>query len=182
MKRCLLTIMLAVLTAFGLGAQTAEETYSEEVEYAGLEVQIDSSLYGRDIFSVLPADVTVMQPSAVREALNSMVEQNAGRMTGGFRIRIFLNSGREARDASTAAITRFNDKYPYIPAYRTYSAPNFKVSVGNLRTRVDAELLLRAVKADFPDAFIVRDRFRYPSLGSPDLRSMESEMSPEPLI
>ena len=63
--------------------------------------------------------------------------------------------------------------YPGIQAYRSYASPNFKVTVGNFRTRLDAEALLRQIKGDFPDAFIVRERFKYPSIGSVDLHPEE---------
>ena len=65
----------------------------------------------------------------------------------------------------------------YIQAYRSYTSPNFKVSVGNFRTRVDAEILLREIQEEFPDAFIARERFKYPSMGAPDLRTLTEESS-----
>ncbi len=171
MKRPLLAIIvLTALASVPLRAQSLPE----ETEYAGLEVQIDSTLYGKDIFSVLPENVIVRQSPEVRAALNDQTASGAGKTVSGYRIRLFLDSGRTAREASLALMSRFHSLYPNIPVYRTFSAPNFKVSAGNLRTRVEAERLLRILKPDFPDAFIVRDKFRYPSLGSPDLGGQES--------
>ena len=62
---------------------------------------------------------------------------------------------------------------PYINVYRSYSAPNFKVTVGSFRNRVEAQRMLDAIKDEFPDAFIVRDKFRYPSIGDPECLEKE---------
>ena len=78
-----------------------------------------------------------------------------------------------AREESAAVIRRFNALYPHIQAYRSFASPNFKVTVGNFRTRLEAEALLQRLKGDFPDAFIVRERFKYPSIGRADTRPAE---------
>ena len=67
-------------------------------------------------------------------------------------------------------IRRFNTLYPHIQAYRSFASPNFKVTAGNFRTRLEAEALLQRIKGDFPDAFIVRERFKYPTIGRADTR------------
>ena len=172
-KRYIL-LLLALLTLPGvhLSAQNLEEG-TNEIEHTGTEVQVDSTLLGRDIFSVLPEGVVVRQSSAVRAALNRQVATNADKGYNGFRIRLYFNSSRTAREESAAVIRRFNAMYPGIQAYRSYASPNFKVTVGNFRTRLDAEALLRQIKGDFPDAFIVRERFKYPSIGSVDLHPEE---------
>ena len=165
---------LLALLAFGapaLHAQSLETEEMTEIEHAGDEVQVDSTLVGRDIFSALPEEVVVRQSPAVRAALGRQVAANAGKSYSGFRIRLFFASNRTAREESASVIRRFNEMYPHIEAYRSFSSPNFKVTVGNFRTRVEAEALLRKLKSDFPDAFIVRERFKYPSIGRVDTRS-----------
>lgn len=166
--------MTAVLLAFSFAS--SQNVLSVESSVAGEAAQVDSALVGRDIMSALPEDVVVRQSAAVRKALGDKVESDAQRTMSGYRIRLFLDSSRSAREASLEVMSRFHGRYPNIPVYRTFSAPNYKVSVGSFRTRVEAEKLLRVLKPDFPDAFIVRDRFRYPMLGSPDLSGAAVEM------
>ena len=183
MKNCLknkIVLLLAALLAAGpvLLAQNLEEG-TGEIEHTGSEVQLDSTLLGRDIFSALPEQVVVRQSPAVREALRKQVSGNAGKTINGFRIRLFFASSRTAREESASVIRRFNDRYPHIQAYRTYASPNFKVTAGNFRTRLEAERFLRMIKGDFPDAFIVRERFKYATVGSPDLRPADLEPETE---
>ena len=61
---------------------------------------------------------------------------------------------------------RFKGMYPGIAAYRTYSNPFFKVTVGDFRTKSEAMRLLQQVKGSFPSAFIVKETINYPPVGS----------------
>jgi Sporulation related domain. len=171
-------LALLLLAAPALSAQNPEEEISSEIEHTGTEVQLDSTLLGRDIFSALPEQVVVRQSSAVRAALNRQVAGNAAKMYNGFRIRLYFASTRTAREESASVIRRFNEKYPHIQAYRSFASPNFKVTAGNFRTRLEAEALLRQIKGDFPDAFIVRERFKYPSIGRADTRPYDFPEEP----
>ena len=168
-RTCAVLLLMLCAPALGLRAQVIEEG-TDEIEHTGLEAQVDSTLVGRDIFSALPEQVVVRQTPAIRSALNKQVSANASKNYNGFRIRLYFASSRTAREESAAVIRRFNTMYPYIQAYRTYASPNFKVTVGNFRSRLDAEAFLRTIVGDFPDAFIVRERFKYPSVGRPDTR------------
>lgn len=166
-----------------LGAQESASSGSavagiEEVSSAGIEQQIDSTLYGKDIFSAIPESVVVRQKPAIRSALAKKIQSDDPQMSSGFRIRIFIDNRRNAREASLEVLRKFNEMYPFISVYRTYSAPNFKVTVGNFRNRVEAEKLLAEIKDYYPDAFIVREKFKYPSIGDADTRSLE-ELYPQ---
>jgi hypothetical protein len=170
-NKLIATLIMLLIAVPSLRAQNLEEEpISSEIEHAGEEVQLDSTLLGRDIFSTLPEQVVIRQSSAVRDALNKQVAGNAAKMYNGFRIRLYFASTRTAREESASVIRRFNELYPHIQAYRSFASPNFKVTAGNFRTRLEAEALLRQIKVDFPDAFIVRERFKYPSIGRADTR------------
>lgn len=168
MKKFLISIAIFAVSTLTLSGQ-APLGEGEEVEHAGVEAEIDSTLYGKDIFSSLPDNVTVIQSADVRSALDSRVQINSDKRYSGYRIRLYFGSSRNSREESAMAVSKFNSMYPDVQVYRSYESPNFKVSVGNFRTRVDAELVLRDLKDDFPDAFIVREVFKYPSVGNPVL-------------
>lgn len=126
--------------------------------------QVDSSLLGRSIFEMMPGNVTIRQSASVRQAFDGQVINNAEKQFNGYRIRIYFNSVQSAREESAAAQNRFRALYPEIPSYLSYARPNFRVMVGDFRTRVDAEKALVYIKEDFPSATIVRDKFKYPNL------------------
>lgn len=133
------------------------------------EAYVDSLLAGRSVFDVMPSGVVIIQSRAVRTALDNQVAENVGKKFNGFRVRIFLSSAQDARDASARAFNLFTRLYPEIPAYRIYDNPNFRVTVGNFRTRLEADNFARTVKSHFPTASVMRDRFKYPSIGRTDM-------------
>ena len=78
----------------------------------------------------------------------------------GYRVQIFLG------DRATAEATKrsFLQKNPDVPAYLSWLAPNFRLRVGDLRTRLEAEHLLRDMKVLYPGCYIVPDEIEMPRL------------------
>ncbi len=148
--------LLALLcgTAFSASAQDAA---------------VDSTLLGKSIMNLLPskakgskADVTVHQSQAILNALNSQTASNSSRRSAGYRVRIFNDNKQDSRGASEAALGRFKGMFPNVSAYRTYTNPYFRVTVGDFRTKSEALALLQQVKGSFPTAFIVKETINYP--------------------
>jgi len=132
---------------------------------------VDTTLAGRNIFAVMPYCVRVYQPETVRQAVSERIISNDGVNFNGYRIRIFFDNSQNARIASSAALYRFKTKYPDVSAYRTFDSPNFKVTVGDYRTRSEALAALKEIQFEYPSAFIVRESFKYPAFsGDTDYR------------
>ena len=144
----------------------AEESgEGEEIVFVNPEVQVDSTLAGQGIFQVLPSNVKVFQSEKIRKALASQVESNEKKQYTGYRIRIFFDSGKDAREKSRSVLESFKSNHPEMTAFLTYDEPNFKVTAGNFRNRADADIVLETLKAEYPSAFVVREKFKYPSIG-----------------
>lgn len=80
-------------------------------------------------------------------------ERNSAIM--GYRIRIFSGSGHDAFQKANETRARFLSKYEDISAYITYVAPDYKVYVGDCRTRSEVLKLFSEINKDFPYAFLV---------------------------
>ncbi len=156
-RRIIATAMaLCMLAAFSASAQT------ESVP--GKAPAVDSTLIGKNIFNILPskgkgakADVTVHQSQAIQKALSNQIASNSSRKVSGYRVRIFNDNKQNSRGASEAALNRFKGMYPGVAAYRTYTNPFFKVTVGDFRTKSEAMQLLQQIKGSFPSAFTVKE-------------------------
>lgn len=118
----------------------------------------------RDIFADMPsrsrgdrATVEINQSQELRSRFDEMLIANASKKVSGYRIRIYFSNAQNARDASSAACQTFTENYPGYNAYRSFVMPNFKVTVGDFRTKSEALELLGILKRDFPSAFIVRE-------------------------
>lgn len=168
MKR--LFSLFIILCACAAGARAQEGPVSFEYE-----PQVDSSLVNVDVCGSMPSGVTLTQPRTVQEALSRQISANEGKQYSGFRIRIYYNSVQTAREVSQATADKFSAMFPDIPVYRSYASPNFKVSVGNFRSRIDAEVVLNSIKGEFPDATIIREYFKYPSIGRRNVEITETE-------
>lgn len=164
------TFLQAVLLLALAGAAAAQDRTSSEQARAGLSgARLDSTLLGKNIFSVLPsrdrggrADVKVRQSQAVAGALAAQVAANSSKTITGYRVRIFNDNKQTARGDSEAAMDRFTSLYPGIPAYRTFTSPFFKVTVGDFRTKSEASRLLLQLVAAYPSAFVVKETINYP--------------------
>lgn len=73
----------------------------------------------------------------------------------GFRIKIFFDISREKMDKVKS---EFQTKYSDIPIYDDYIQPNFILTVGNFKTKLEAHEVLKKIQPDYPNAFIVKTK------------------------
>ena len=98
------------------------------------------------------------------DAHRELVKEERG--IPGFRIQIYMESGTQARLRTQRARAEFESKYPDVPAYITYDEPNFKLRVGDFRTRLDARRFMEKLTEDYPpgSVYIVVDTINFPEL------------------
>lgn len=82
----------------------------------------------------------------------------------GYRVQIYFASGNNSRKMVNDVRTQFLIKHPDVGAYEIWQAPNFKVRVGDFRTKLEAYKFYKEIKADFPSSFIVTDNIALPKL------------------
>ncbi|QZE13357.1 SPOR domain-containing protein [Halosquirtibacter laminarini] len=73
----------------------------------------------------------------------------------GYRLQIYFSSGTDARSEIQKIKSRFLRQHSDVETYTTYSAPDFKLRVGDFRTKSEALKLQKSVSSMFPDSFIV---------------------------
>jgi len=84
----------------------------------------------------------------------------------GYRIQIFFDSGANSRERAVNVKTKFLTKYPDESIYVLFQEPNYKVRVGDFRTRMDAKGFLNKISKEYGNAFIVKDEINFPKLNS----------------
>ena len=75
----------------------------------------------------------------------------------GFRIQIFFDSGNNYKNSAIAAMNEFKTKHSKVGAYLIFQEPNYKIRVGDFRSRMDAQRFLHKITEEYPSAFIVID-------------------------
>ena len=117
-----------------------------------------------------PEDLTarirpyISQDEKIDWLLQKHREAVEGKGIPGYRVQIFLDSGNQARILMQRARAEFEKKYPHVRWYEDYHEPNFRLRVGDFRTRLDARRFLEQIVADYPpgQAYIVVDNINFP--------------------
>ena len=80
----------------------------------------------------------------------------------GWRVQIFLGSGRDAEKKAEDTKRSFLEKYPDYGAYVTYQAPFFKVKVGDFRRndKTRAWKFKKQLESDFQTTWVVEDQIK----------------------
>lgn len=74
-------------------------------------------------------------------------------LSPGFRVQIYFGSDKtKAKEVKSKFLSTYASESH---AYEIYDLPNFKIRVGDFRTRLEAYRFLKKIRADFPASFIV---------------------------
>ena len=94
---------------------------------------------------------------AVSRLVQKHIELNERvRTIPGYRIQVASLSGTSSKNRAFDMKERIRETYPGVEAYVVFDEPNFKVKVGDFRTRLEAYVFLQMIRADFPGT-IIRD-------------------------
>ncbi len=113
--------------------------------------------------------VVVIQSSLVDSVLSDyealrlkIMENPDSKAIPGYRIQIFFDSGLNSSDRARQIRDEFMLKYPEIQAYVSWKAPNYRVRVGDFRSRLEAEKTIQLIMVDYPSAWVSKDEINFP--------------------
>ena len=151
MKRILFILTALLLSCATLKAQDTTRT-----------APVDTTLLGRDILSTLGSGAQVEQSNTIRQALQQYTLHNAEKPISGYRIRVFYDNGPQARIKSENILQTLQKQFPEVLVYRSFESPNYKVSIGDFRSKDEALRIFNAIKGTYPTAFIIKESINYP--------------------
>ena len=106
--------------------------------------------------------VTVVKNPAIdsliarRIALNREASGNGSPyVINGYRVQIFFGTNRKEAYAQQA---KFKSLYPELDAYLSYTVPNYRVKIGDFRTRAQAQKMMNELRPKFPSLFIFNEK------------------------
>lgn len=110
-------------------------------------------------------DVQLVRDEKVDLLLSKHAQINRNRKTmDGYRIQIFFDSGNNSKTKALSIYGSFKEKFPGVGAYLTFTAPNYKVRVGDFATRLDALRFLNEILPQYPNAWVTTDKIIPPQL------------------
>ncbi len=117
--------------------------------------------------SLIDKHAGVKHEQSIENMLNAYIEECENTKENGFsgyRVQIISSSGTDARNQVMTERGLFIKNYPSIPIYIRYNSPNFKLVVGDCRTKSDALYIRNQIKDHYPNAFVVTDNILFPKL------------------
>lgn len=97
----------------------------------------------------------VYKPSSTggNNSSNTTVDRGSGTRTTmtGFRVQVYLGSSRNEAYAEQA---RFKRMFRDIETYISYEEPNYRVKVGDFKSRSEAQKLMQGLRSQFSNVFI----------------------------
>jgi hypothetical protein len=146
MKRFLL-VLISVLTSQLLIAQVSFSAQNNEKSNRPEVIQ----------------NLNINQDPRLDNMLSWHIENNRTRnKIEGFRVEIFFSSDFDAKEKAIRKKKEFLSVYPDNAVHVKYISPNFRVRVGDFRTKNEALKLYREIKSNYPVAFIVADEIDFP--------------------
>ncbi len=145
-------LFLFLLSLFASQAIVAQEFDTEEMMEDSTQIAI---LEGLDI----------KRDPRLDKMLKWHIEKNK-KMEGmdGYRVEVFFSSKMDAKEKALEVKTKFLSEYPDYAVHIKFIAPNFRVRVGDFRTKNEAWKLYKMIQDDYPAAFIVPDVINFPLL------------------
>ena len=122
----------------------------------------------QDIFAQITTQssggqVTITQPNWLR-ALVGKTFYAPGSIITGYRIQVYTSNMRGAKQEAYRLAGQLRNAAPELSSYVTYSAPFWKLSLGDYTSRLEARQQLNALRASHPrlmrEAYIVREKVR----------------------
>jgi hypothetical protein len=109
--------------------------------------------------------VQIIQDDKVDLLVSKHIQINQNRNgIDGYRIQIFFDSGNNSKTKAQSIFEGFKAKYPDERAYLSFKSPNYKVRVGDFRTRLDAQRFLNDIIDEYPNAWIIADMINLPKV------------------
>lgn len=107
----------------------------------------------------------VQSDPRLKALLNQHVRQNKkNNITSGYRLQIYFGSGSNAHAQAMKVRTEFLSTNPDIKAYLIFKSPDFKVLIGDFRTKSEALKMQKSLINQYPNAFIVADEIAFPAV------------------
>ncbi len=150
-----------ILTIIFLSAQclSAQDGDDWRVYNPSLKKPIqDSTVYTRGYQSYEPGEITIIADPRIK-SLDLKKTENPTKLNG-YRVQIFFGDRGKAQEMRG----EFIRKYPDHNAYISYLAPNFRLRVGDFRTRLEGDKFKDEISKSFPGSYIVKDKIELPVL------------------
>ncbi|OIP03839.1 MAG: hypothetical protein AUJ97_03765 [Bacteroidetes bacterium CG2_30_32_10] len=117
------------------------------------------------VFSQTSSKISIIQNENINKLLQEHKSFNKNQ-SGiiGYRINVFFDSGNNSKSKAYSIKSQLMAEYPDVEAYIVYQEPNYKVKVGDFRTRLDAERFQDLISKEYKNGFIIKEMINLPKI------------------
>jgi hypothetical protein len=117
-----------------------------------------TGLFGQT-YSGSQAKVYINADAKLFQIIKQHKQQNTGKaQIRGWRIRVYMGSGRNARNEANNAKMKIRNLFPDIEPHIIHHSPYFQVLAGDFRSRIEAEAYRKKMLNRFPDCYVVESK------------------------
>jgi hypothetical protein len=110
---------------------------------------------GISVFSQKNGVINIDTPSDVKAIIQKRISYNkSNSKTKGYRIQIYYGS----ENGAMAAKNKFSELFPNTSTYIEYDSPDWKVKVGNFKTKLEADKAREEILLVFDGAFVLEEK------------------------
>jgi hypothetical protein len=118
-----------------------------------LKAQIDST-------TAAPLDLDIRFSGDLESKIWAFKENQRNQFYKGYSVQILSASGPAALQELSVLKQAFLQKYPKVPVNEIWEAPNWKLRVGEFRSRFNAAVYRQYLLGEFPRAYVVEGELR----------------------
>lgn len=117
------------------------------------------------VFSQTSSKISIIQNENINKLLQEHKSFNKNQSgIVGYRINVFFDSGNNSKSKAYSIKSQLMAEYPDVEAYIVYQEPNYKVKVGDFRTRLDAERFQDLISKEYKNGFIIKEMINLPKI------------------
>lgn len=123
---------------------------------------ISNSAFGQSDYHrpVVPGLLTINTEPGIEQLTVRYRKQNEGKTIPGYRVQIFSGKKQAALDLKAEVLRAM----PQIECNVVYEVPDYKVQIGNYRSKIEAEKALSEIWPVYKSAFYVQTQINLPRL------------------
>lgn len=129
--------------------------------YRKLVIGLFFSFFLAQAASAQEGKVTVIKDPQIDSLIAKRLALSRAGSTGnkvttlGFRVQIFSGLGR---DEAYSEQSKFRSLFPGVNSYVSYTQPNYRVRVGDFRTKLEAQKFVNELKKNYSSLFIFAEK------------------------
>jgi hypothetical protein len=125
-------------------------------------IKVNDSIQPLNFDTPNKGKITVIQDERIAnitEFIGRNKESIEGPRIDGYRIQIFFAESRTIAQSQKASFMSAHNEHK---AYIDYMAPNYRVRVGNFRTKLQAECFKQELISIYPTCIVLKDKIELP--------------------